>query len=237
MAARVKSYNSRTMKEMPQPHSRDWYAAMTGDYAHPWRQELLEVSGETLFDALLLRHLSAAVTVLEAGCAGGRDAAQFAPSVAHWTGYDFTPGFLETARERNIENASFVDWHSSREPVPTTILERAPFDLVVSRRGPTSVITHLPVLTHEGSRFVAVGPRGVELLEEIRMKLKTVSWVIVWNAVVEARGFLPSFEDYASRAQFNNEPHSRSDFDAGVMTQGFPLLEMRCVIVAQPLTS
>ena len=60
---------------------------MLGDYAHPWTQDLLEVSGETIFDALLERHVFAAKSVLEAGCAGGRDAARFASKSASWTGY------------------------------------------------------------------------------------------------------------------------------------------------------
>lgn len=73
---------------MAKPHSRDWYTALqTSDYAHPWTQDLPEVSGETIFDALLERHVSAAKSVLEAGCAGGRDAARFASKSASWTGY------------------------------------------------------------------------------------------------------------------------------------------------------
>jgi SAM-dependent methyltransferase len=205
---------------------------MGGDYVLPWRQELLEVSGETLFDALLSRHLSPAATVLEAGCAGGRDAALYAPQAKHWTGYDFTPQFLETARGKGIPNASFVDWHSSREPIPDAILNTAPFDLIVSRRGPTSVIQHLPVLAAPNARFLYVGPRGADLLEEIRIKLEGVSWRIVWSAVIEAHGFLPSFEDYVLYAEFGNQPVSRTEFDSRATDHGFPFLETKCVIVA-----
>ena len=64
---------------------------MLGDYAHSWKQDLLGVSGEMLFDALLEQHISSAKSVLEAGCAGGRDAALYAPKVKRWTGYDFAP--------------------------------------------------------------------------------------------------------------------------------------------------
>lgn len=220
----------------PQPHSQDWYAALqTSDYALPWTQHLLEVSGETIFDALLERHICASMSVLEAGCAGGRDAALYAPKVKSWTGYDFAPQFLKTARARQLPNAVFVDWHSRREEIPADISRRAPFDLIVSRRGPTSVIQHLPALAAENSQFVYVGPRGTDLLEEITAKLEDVAWQITWSAVVEAHGFLPSFEDYALRAEFNNQPILRADYDAGVTARGFPILETRCVIVATPV--
>ena len=123
-----------------EPHSREWYAAIPGDYVLPWKQDLLGVSGETMFVALLEQHILAAKSVLEAGCAGGRDAALYAPKVKSWMGYDFAPQFLETARARQLPNATFIDWDSGHEGIPNDISARAPFDLIFSRRGPTSVI-------------------------------------------------------------------------------------------------
>ena len=222
------------MIEPPQPHSRDWYAAIPSDYTRPWTQHLLEISGETIFDALLERHISRATSVLEAGCAGGRDAALYASRVKSWTGYDFTLHFLTTARARGIENADFVDWHSGREDVPKDISRRAPFDLIVSRRGPTSVIRHLPALAAAHSHFLYIGPRGAELINEIRVKLGSVAWRVTWSSVVEAHGFLPSFEDYALQAKFNNQPVSKAEFASRATSQGFPILETRCLIVASP---
>lgn len=218
--------------EMTQPHSREWCAAIPGDYAHPWTQDLLEVSSEMLFDALLERHISPAKSVLEAGCAGGRDAALYAPGVKSWTGYDFAPQFLETARARQLPNAAFVDWHSRREEIPKVISGRAPFDLIVSRRGPTSVIQHLPALAAADSRLIYIGPRGTDLLEEIAAKLAGVDWQVTWSAVVEAHGFLPTFEDYALYSEFNALPVSRVEFDAMTTARSFPFVETRCVIVA-----
>jgi SAM-dependent methyltransferase len=207
---------------------------MGADYHHPWRQELLEVSGESLFDALLEHQLSKDKCVLEAGCAGGRDAERVAAKVRDWIGYDFVPQFLKTARDKHIPNASFVDWHSSREPIPDEVLDRAPFDLVVSRRGPTSIIQHLPALTSPLSKFIYVGPRGMDLLEEVCAKLELIRWQMIWSAVVEARGFLPTFEDYALHAEFNGLDYSNQAFEFGWTEQGFSFLETRCVVMAAP---
>ena len=208
---------------------------MLGDYVLPWKQDLLGVSGEEMFVALLEQHISPAKSVLEAGCAGGRDAALYAPQAKHWTGYDFTPQFLETARGKGIPNASFVDWHSSREPIPIAILEAAPFDLIVSRRGPTSVIQHLSALAAADSHFLYVGPRGADLLNEIVAKIESVNWQVAWSAVVQARGFLPSFEEYTLYNEFGALPGSRDAFDAVATARGFPMLETKCVVVATPV--
>ncbi len=205
---------------------------MPNDYAHPWKQELLEVSGETIFDTFLERHVSPAKSVLEAGCAGGRDAALYAPKVKSWLGYDFTPQFLETARARQLPNATFVDWHSRSDDIPAAISDRAPFDLIVSRRGPTSVIQHLPALAASDSHFLYVGPRGADLLEEIVAKLESVNWQVTWSAVVMARGFLPTFEEYTLYNEFGALPVSRVAFDAVATARGFPIVETKCVVVA-----
>ena len=208
---------------------------MPGDYVLPWKQDLLGVSGEEMFVALLEQHISPAKSVFEAGCAGGRDAALYAPKVESWLGYDFAPQFLETARARQLPNATFVDWHSGREDIPNDISARAPFDLIFSRRGPTSVIRHLPALAAADSTFLYVGPRGADLLEEIVAKLASVNWQVTWSAVVMARGFLPSFEEYTLYNEFGALPVSRDAFDAVATARGFPITETKCVVVAMPV--
>ena len=217
-----------------QPHSRAWLETMTTDYAHPWSQNLLEVSGEVLYDALLEKHLNPDKTVLEAGCAGGRDAVLYAPKVKHWTGFDFMPHFLATARAKRIGNASFIEWHSRKE-ISSQIVELAPFDFVVARRGPTSVIQHLPNLAQADARFLAVAVGGTALLEQYKQKLEAVHWGITWSAVVEAKGYLPTFEDYCLQREYNNADFSREDWEANLTPLGLPFLESRVVLVAQSI--
>jgi SAM-dependent methyltransferase len=127
-----------------QPQSRAWLqhlAKTQGGYFYPWSQTLEASGGEQHFDALLESLLAPQTHVLEAGCAEGKDAARFGSKVASWTGYDFVPEFLELARQ-NVPSTEFVYWHSSKQPTPKSLQNH--FDLVVSRRGPTSVIDHLP---------------------------------------------------------------------------------------------
>ncbi len=208
---------------------------MTTDYTHPWQQNLLEVSGEVFYDALLEKHCNLNTTVLEAGCAGGRDAALYAPKVKHWTGFDFIPHFLETARAKTIANTSFMDWHSSKESIPKAILENAPFDLIVARRSPTSVIAHLPNLARANTKFIAVAAGDAGLLEQYEQKLEAVHWQVTWSAVVKAQGFLSTYEDYALQREYNSLPFSQADWDANFSPLGLPFLESRVVLVAQAI--
>lgn len=134
-----------------------------------------------------------------------------------------------------MPNAAFVDWHSRREEIPEVISGRALFDLIVSRRGPTSVIQHLPALAAADSHFLYVGPRGADLLEEIVAKIESVDWQVTWSAVIQARGFLPTFEEYALCNEFGALPVSRVAFDAVATARGFPIVETKCVVVATPV--
>jgi len=142
-----------------EPHSRAWYAqlaAETGAYKYPWTQVLSAPSGEILFDGLLEELLTPERHVLEAGCGHGRDAQRYAHRVGSYTGYDFTSAFVARARW-NVPQAEFVLWDSSREPTPETFKRR--FDLVVSRRGPTSVILHLRELCVPDAYVLLALPR------------------------------------------------------------------------------
>ena len=215
-----------------QPHSRAWLETMTTDYAHPWSQNLLEVSGEVLYDALLEKHLNSNATVLEAGCAGGRDAALYTPKVKHWMGFDFMSHFLATARAKSIANASFIEWHSRKE-IPSQILEAAPFNFIIARRGPTSVIQHLPNLAKADAQFIAIAAGETALLEQYKQKLKAVRWHVTWSAIIEAQGFLPTFEDYCLQREYNNTDYSREDWEANSTPLGLPFLESRVVLVAK----
>ncbi len=169
--------------------------------------------------------------VLEAGCAGGRDATLYAPKAKHWMGFDFMSHFLATARAKSISNANFIEWHSRKE-ISSQILEAAPFDFIIARRGPTSVIQHLPNLAKADARFIAVAAGAAALLEQYKQRLEAIHWDITWSAIVEARGYLPSFEDYALQREYNNANFSRADWEANATLLGFPFLESRVVLTA-----
>jgi len=217
----------------PTPHSQGWYVSLAdqhGRYEHPWKQRLLGPGGEDLYTSLLEAHLAPNARVLEAGCGHGPDAARYAPRVARWVGYDFAPGFLETAR-REVPGAEFVVWHSGREAPPTTV--RPPFDLIVSRRGPTSVIDHLGVLAAPGASFLYVGPGGDDLATRVRTRLAANGVVPAAEWTVRARGFLPTFEDYALRCAYNSSEPSRAEWEAGATDEGLCFVEERFVCLAR----
>ena len=134
-----------------------------------------------------------------------------------------------------MPNATFIDWDSGHEDIPAQISARAPFDLIVSRRGPTSVIQHLPTLAAADSHFLYAGPRDADLLEEIAAKIESIDWQVTWSAVIQARGFLPTFEEYALYNEFGALPVSRVAFDAVATARGFPIVETKCVVVATPV--
>lgn len=163
------------------PHSREWYANLArelGGYRHPWNRRLSGPAPELLFDTMLLALLSPQLRVLEAGCGDGLDARRFGGQAVAWVGYDFVPELLALARQ-NAPQAEFYEWDGKGEP-PATL--RIPFDLIVSRRGPTSVIRQLPVLAAPDARFLYVGPRLD--VPTVAPRLAEVGWAVLSEARV-----------------------------------------------------
>ena len=121
---------------MTEPHSQRWYTAMLGDYAHPWTQDLLEVSGETIFDALLERHVFAAKSVLEAGCGVGAQTVTLARRSpgARFTSVDVSADSVAQA-ERRVAEAGLTNVET--KVLDGENLDVAPesFDAVISRVG------------------------------------------------------------------------------------------------------
>lgn len=183
-----------------------------------------------MYTRVLEAHLGAATRVLEAGCGHGPDARTYAGRVARWVGYDFASGFLATAR-REVPNAEFVRWHSGREAPPGVL--RPPFDLVVSRRGPTSVIDHLRVLTAPNAAFLYVGPGGEALAAHVRSRLAAVGLAPSEEWLVRANGFLPTFEDDAAWCEYNGLAASRDLWAAEQTDAGFPFVEERFVCLVR----
>jgi len=187
----------------PEPHSRGWYARQAeerGGYFHPWKRSLDGPDPEATFERLLESLLSPAVRVLEAGCGHGPDAARYGGSAASWTAYDRQPELLALAR-RNAPSARLHLW-DGRPPVPAAL--GGPFDLIVSRRGPTGVILRLPALAAPGARFLYVGP---ELdVPQVGVRLADVGWAVLGEWRERVRGWLPTEEDYLLYCEFMNRP-------------------------------
>lgn len=211
----------------PEPHSRRWYARLAstrGGYFYPWAQVLDGPSGEDLYSALLESLLSPSSRVLEAGCGHGPDAARYTSRVARWVGYDFTPSFLARARAE-VPHAEFVDWHSGQEDVPDTL--QPPFDLIVSRRGPTGVIDRLPELAARGATYLAIGPGGEDLARKVRERLGRVNLRPSAEWLTRAQGFLPTFQDYELYCGYNAAQPSREHWNENAADRGLPFAQER----------
>lgn len=211
------------------PHSREWYARLArelGEYRHPWTRVLGGPDPELTFDALLLEHLTPETRVLEAGCGHGPDAARFGPSCARWVAYDREPELLALARQ-NAPQAEFHLWDGKSE-VPEAL--RGPFDLIVSRRGPTSVIPHLPTAAAAGARFLYVGPRlDVPRVPE---RLRAIGWAVLGEWRVSVRAWAPTWEDWRLRCEFMGETARRGDWEAEVTPRGLSYREERYIVLA-----
>lgn len=216
---------------VPSVHSREGYARLARElagYAHPWRRELRGPDPELTFDLLLSSLLTPQTRVLEAGCGHGPDARRFGPLAASWTAYDFIPEFLERAR-REAPHAHFHEWNG-RGAVPAGL--RGPFDLIVSRRGPTSVILRLPELAAPGAHFLYVGPcRHVPQVPE---RLAQVGWTVLGEWQASVRAVVPTWEDWVTRCRFMDEAARPEEWAARATPRGLPCQEERHIVLAGP---
>lgn len=213
----------------PEPHSRAWYAEQArtrGGYVHPWTKSLDGPDPEGLFDTLLAGLLHPGARVLEAGCGHGPDAVRFGAGVGHWTGYDRQPELLGLARQ-NAPDARFVLW-DGRGEVPAEL--HGPFDLIVSRRGPTGVVPHLPALAAPEARYLYVGP-GWDVPRH-RERLAVIGWRPLFEAHTRTRAWLPSPSDYALMCEFNSLEADPAHWAAHTTPRGLPYFEERVTVLA-----
>ncbi|WP_226342409.1 hypothetical protein [Deinococcus sp. AJ005] len=143
-----------------------------------------------------------------------------------WVAYDRQPELLELARA-NASEAEFHLW-DGRGEVPTEL--RGPFDLIVSRRGPTSVIDHLNAVTAPDARFLYVGPRLD--IPRVPERLKSVGWASLGAWHVSVRAWAPTWADWQTRCEFMGEVPSNEDWDAHAGARGMAYREERYVVLA-----
>lgn len=189
------------------PHSWEWYARLArelGGYRHPWARVLDGPDPELTFDALLAERLGPGGRVLEAGCGHGPDAARFASQVARWAAFDAVPELVTQARG-NTPHADIHEWNAKGEVPPGL---RGPFDLIVSRRGPTSVI----------GRLAAVG------------------WAVRGEWRVSVRARVSTRQDWGRRCEWMTEPGRVPEWDAHAGPDGLPYREERYVVLASNLS-
>jgi len=211
------------------PHSREWYSKLArdlGTYAHPWTRHIDGPDPELIYDALLSNLLAGGMWVLEAGCADGKDAARFGSYAAAWTGYDREEEFIRLARQK-VSQAAFAVWDGKSE---LSLMLRGPYDLIVSRRGPTSVIDHLPEVAAPEARFLYVGPAlDVPSVPE---KLSAIGWQVLGEWRTRVRAWLPKEDDDRARSEFLGEDHDPERWEREAEARGRAYWEERQTVLA-----
>ncbi|GGB75410.1 class I SAM-dependent methyltransferase [Deinococcus soli (ex Cha et al. 2016)] len=216
------------------PHSREWYARLAcelGGYRHPWARVLDGPDPELTFDALLAERLGTGVRVLEAGCGHGPDAARFASGVGRWAAFDSVPELVTQARG-NAPHADIHEWNAKGDVPPGL---RGPFDLIVSRRGPTSVILRLPELAAPSAEFLCVGPRLD--VPQVPGRLAAMGWEVRGEWRVSVRARVPTRQDWAIRCEWMTEPERIPEWEGHAGPDGLPYREERYVVLASAAVS
>ncbi len=131
---------------------KEWYESVAhsqGGYVKRWDSVVDGVSGETAFTERLNSLLTPAMTVLDAGCGSGEFTLTVAPRVERITGFDFAGGMIEAATANalagHVGNATFL-----RANARDLVAAPGSFDLIYSRRGPTSILLRSDLLKPGG---------------------------------------------------------------------------------------
>ncbi len=209
------------------PQSREWYAKLArdlGTHRRPWKRHLDGPDPELIYDALLSNLLGSGMWVLEAGCGDGQDAARFGAYAAAWTGYDHDLKLIERARQQ-VPQAAFVVWQGEGE---LSMMLRGPYDLIVSRRGPTEVIAHLPEVAAPEARFLYVGERTNSAAEQ----LGVVGWSVLGEWHTRVRAWLPSEADDRARSEFLGQDHDPERWATEAEARGRLYWEERQTVLA-----
>lgn len=138
--------------------SREWYnsvAIRNGGYKSDAEFRREGVSGEEVFEKMLISMLPRSDKVLDIGCGHGEFTLKMARYAQHITGGDNAEEMIKIAcrhlEESEVGNVDFKEiWTHEELPFADESL-----DLIYSRRGPTSILRH-PRILKKGARIVAI---------------------------------------------------------------------------------
>lgn len=134
----------------------DWYnslAIRNGGYRSNAIFKVEGISAEQIFEQELISMLPNLHSVLDAGCGHGDFTLKMAKHANSIIGLDNSIEMIKIARatlkETNISNLLFIDTTTKQE-LP---FSDGQFNLIYSRRGPTSIINHSRILQSGGTIF------------------------------------------------------------------------------------
>jgi SAM-dependent methyltransferase len=133
--------------------SDTWYdgiARRNGGYLNKAQYRKIGISGEDVFKKLLTESLRPSFSVLDAGCGHGDFTRMVAGHAKEVIGFDYSAELIKIAQKSKTdtgsENVDFV-FASTKTKLP---FPDGYFDLIYSRRGPTSIIEHSRLLKKNG---------------------------------------------------------------------------------------
>jgi SAM-dependent methyltransferase len=203
-----------------------WYnqiALRNGGYINKSKYHKTGLSGEDVFEQTLTDLLKPDYIVLDAGCGHGGFTQKIASRVKYVYGFDYSFELIRIAESNKessgIKNINYV-FASTKTKLPFLDNE---FDLVFSRRGPTSIIEHTNLLKNGGiiigihsagkdtviNRLQKSGLRNIEITEYPNSYL-------IFDNINEYSEYLTAFPgnpDYTlpeNRTELENKGHENT---------------------------
>jgi SAM-dependent methyltransferase len=147
--------------------TKDWYdriATTQGGYVQTWSSTKEGCSGEDVFSERLHALLEPHQMVLDAGCGSGEFALALAPKVGRVVGFDYAEKMVEAARINAVAteqpNVTFM-----QSDARSFAWGLGAFDIIYSRRGPTSILLR-PELLKPGGWMLGVHSGNLEMIRE-----------------------------------------------------------------------
>lgn len=177
---------------------RDWYEACAsrfGGYLKLWDSRFEGEDGEAAFTAFLRETIRPHHRVLDVGCGDGIYTLHMSALAEQVTGVDFSPAMIALARRHQqsaaIPNVTFRCCSTSQGPLP---FPDQSFDLIFSRRGPTSHLADARRLLRPGGLVAGIhtGAR-----DEIIGRLETAGFSVLRNQQFLGTEIMPTLTDFA----------------------------------------
>lgn len=180
----------------------DWYnmiALKNGGYKDNAAYIVEGVSGEDVFKERLIKMLGNCESVLDSGCGHGEFTIEMGRYANNIIGFDNSKELIKIAdeilKESKIENVRFVyAWTRDNKPLP---FEDKQFDLIYSRRGPTSIAYHSRVL-RSGGTIYGICPEYPNIIDIVSKRLSHNGFVnIEVNVFKNAILVFPNPKEFA----------------------------------------
>lgn len=149
--------------------SIEWYdmiARRNGGYQSNALFTVEGLSGERVFEERLIQLIPQCEAVLDAGCGHGEFTLAMAQYAKTLTAFDFSRELITIAKslqaDMNMQDKTRFVYATTKERLPFADGE---FDLVYTRRGPTSILNHSRIL-RSGGMIMGIHSSGLDRVQE-----------------------------------------------------------------------